>query len=132
MQTKSLFLETNCIKILIRIIIIVTIYKVVYINTVKINHYWLIQVKCTNYQVKNNREYKLINIKIKVKTKPTTQSQRVECRVCKAYKGIYQVSKFFIAFLNFGSFSSKLFGIRSHTFGTRYDKDSVKTKTKAS
>ena len=29
---------------------------------------------------------------MKVKTTPTTQSRLVECRVCKAYKDIHQVS----------------------------------------
>ena len=33
---------------------------------------------------------------MKVKTAPTKQSQLVGCRVCKAYKGIHQVSNFLL------------------------------------
>ena len=64
---------------------------------------------------------------MKVKTTLTKQSRLVECRFCKAYKGIYQVFNFFIAFLNFGRFSSDLilFGISFQTFGVKYDKDPV-------
>ena len=54
-----------------------TVYKVVHIYTVKIAQYWLIKVNYLNYKVKNNWEKytdKLINIKMKVKTTPTTQS----------------------------------------------------------
>ena len=70
-----------------------------YIYTVKIAQYWLIKVNYLNYKVKNNWEKytdKLINIKMKVKTTPTTQSWLVGCRVCKAYKGIHQVSNFLL------------------------------------
>ena len=33
---------------------------------------------------------------MKVKTTPTTQSRLVECRVCKAYEDIHQVSNFLL------------------------------------
>ena len=61
---------------------------------------------------------------MKVKTALTTQSRLVEYRVCKAYITGFQ---FFIAFLNFGRFSSDLilFGISSQTFGAKHDKCSV-------
>ena len=64
---------------------------------------------------------------MKLKITPTAQSRLAGCRVCKAYKGIHQVSNFFIAFSNFGRFSSDLilFGKSSQTFDARYDKDSV-------
>ena len=63
---------------------------------------------------------------MKVKTTPTTQSQRVERRVCKAYNDTHQISNFFIA-LDFGRFSSDLilFAISSQTFDAKYDKESM-------
>ena len=64
----------------------------VYIYIIKIANY-------SNYKVKSNwetyKEYrtKLINIKMKVKTTPITQSQRVECRFWKLSIGDIPIFK---------------------------------------
>ena len=69
---------------------------------------------------------------MKVKTTPTAQADMWNVESAKPTRASGYIRptsgfQFFIAFLNFGRFSSDLilFGISSHTFGARYDTDSV-------